>query len=143
MVKFWDASALVPLFVPEPSSPRAEAWIREDPHVAVWTLTRLELLSALARRGREEPERRSRTAEARQDVLHAWGRWSEVTAIELVRDHAERLVDRYPLRAADALQIGAALVAARGNPEGLDFVTFDRQQRGAAQREGFRVLGAP
>jgi hypothetical protein len=139
-VRFWDASALVPLFVPEPASPRAEAWIRDDPHVAVWTLTRVELLSALARRRREEPGRARTVAEARQDILNAWARWSEITALDVVRRHAERLVERYPLRSGDALQIGAAFVAAGDDPATLDFLTFDRQQREAAGLEGFRVL---
>jgi len=71
----------------------------------------------------------------------AWERWSEVTALEIVRRHAERLVESHPLRAADALQIGAALVAAEDDPASLPFVTLDRAQAEAAEREGFRVLG--
>jgi hypothetical protein len=50
-----------------------------------------------------------------------WERWSEVTAVDLVRRRAERIVETHPLRAADALQIGAAVVA--------------------AEREGFHVIG--
>ncbi|HUG36453.1 MAG TPA: hypothetical protein VML54_05850, partial [Candidatus Limnocylindrales bacterium] len=67
--------------------------------------------------------------------------WSEVTAVEVVRRHAERLVETHPVRAADALQIGAALVAADGDPADLAFVTFDETQATAAEREGFRILG--
>ena len=79
---------------------------------------------------------------ARRELLAAWERWSEVTAVDLVRRHAERLVESHPLRAADALQLGAALVAAEDDPAGLDFVTLDRQQALAAEHEGFRVLGS-
>ena len=64
------------------------------------------------------------------------------TAVDLVRRHAGRLVESHPLRAADALQLGAALVAAEDDPAGLDFVTLDRQQALAAEHEGFRVLGS-
>ena len=54
-MRFWDTSALVPLFVAEHESGSAARWLREDPDVVVWTLTRVELLSALARRRRQEP----------------------------------------------------------------------------------------
>jgi hypothetical protein len=74
-------------------------------------------------------------------VLVAWNRWSEITAIDPVRRHAERIIETHPLRAADALQLGAALVAAEDDPAALEFVTLDRQQALAAEREGFRVLG--
>ena len=64
-----------------------------------------------------------------------------MTAVDVVRRHAERLVESHPLRAADALQLGAALAAAEDDPAGLEFVTLDRRQALAAEREGFRVLG--
>ncbi len=140
-MRFWDTSALIPLVVAERSTGRAERWLRDDPNVVVWTLTRVELLSALARRRREEPGSARRLLAARRDLLSAWERWSEVTAVEIVRRHAERVVETHPIRAADALQIGAALVAAEDNPAALEFLTLDRHQAEAAEREGFRVLG--
>jgi predicted nucleic acid-binding protein len=51
------------------------------------------------------------------------------------------MVESYPLRAADALQLGAAVVAAEGDPATLDFVTLDRRLANAAEREGFAILG--
>ncbi len=59
--------------------------------------------------------------------------------VEVVRRHAERVVEAHPLRAADALQIAAALVAAEEDPGSLPFVTLDRNLAEAAEREGFRV----
>ena len=50
-------------------------------------------------------------------------------------------MEAHPLRAADALQIGAALVVSADDPGGLEFVTLDHRQAAAAEREGFRVLG--
>jgi hypothetical protein len=140
-VRFWDTSAVVPLLIAERGSARAKAWYREDPEVVVWTLTRVELLSALARRRREEPAAASRLLSVRRDLMRVWGQWSEITAIETVRRHAERIVETHKLRAADALQIGAAMIAAEDNPAGLEFVTFDENLAHAAEREGFCVLG--
>ncbi|MBI2203677.1 MAG: type II toxin-antitoxin system VapC family toxin [Candidatus Rokubacteria bacterium] len=140
-MRFWDTSALVPLFVNERGTARAERWLRDDPLVIVWTLTRIELLSALARRRREEPAAARRLSAVRREVITAWPDWWEITTMELVRRHAERLVESHPLGAADALQLGAALVAADGDPASLEFVTFDDGQAEAAEREGFHVLG--
>jgi len=140
-VRFWDTSAIIPLWIAEQSSPRAKGWYRNDPDVIVWTLTRVEVFSALARRRREAPAVASRLLTVRRDFIRAWEQWSEVTAIEIVRRHAERIVESYPLRAADALQIGAAVIAAEDNPAALEFVTFDENLAHAAEREGFRVLG--
>jgi uncharacterized protein with PIN domain len=48
-VRFWDTSGLIPLLVSEAGSGRVRQWLEEDPDVVVWTLARVELLSALAR----------------------------------------------------------------------------------------------
>jgi len=61
-------------------------------------------------------------------------------ALDLVRSHALRLLHTYSLRAADALQLGAALVACDEKPEALPFVCIDDRLRNAARKEGFRVL---
>jgi predicted nucleic acid-binding protein len=140
-VRFWDTSALVPLFVAERESRAAVRRLREDPDVVVWTLARLEVLAALARRGRDEPGASRALGFVRRHFLDAWERWSEVIAADIVRRHAERIVGNHALRASDALHIGAALVAAEHEPGTLEFVTFDRRQAAAAEREGFRVLG--
>lgn len=139
-MRFWDTSALIPLFVTEPSTGVVRRWFTADDHIVVWTLTRVELLSGIARRRRERPETATLLSAARRELLAAWDDWFEVTSLEVVRDHAERLVESYPLRAADALQIGAARVAAHDRPADLDFVTLDDRQAEAAEREGFRVL---
>ena len=140
-MRFWDTSALVPLFIAERESGLALRRLREDPEVVVWTLARLELLAALARRSHGEAAGVRQLALMRRHFLDAWERWSEVTAADIVRRHAERIVVTHALRPADALHIGAALVAAEHEPATLEFVTFDRRQAAAAEREGFHVLG--
>jgi predicted nucleic acid-binding protein len=140
-VRFWDTSALFAVVVPENETPRVRRWMVEDSGVVVWALTRVELLSAISRRRRELPRAADRFIRARREFMDAWERWTEVSAIDLVRGHAERVVEHHPLRAADALHIGAALVACDGDPASLDFVTLDEAQAAAAEREGFRVLG--
>ncbi|MFI5351978.1 MAG: type II toxin-antitoxin system VapC family toxin [Candidatus Binatales bacterium] len=140
-MRFWDSSALLPLFLPERFTQRAEAWLESDPKVTIWALTRVEVLSAIARRRRAEPETVGLLQIARREAMRSWLNWTEVTDLASVRRHAERIVETHPLRAADALQLGAALVAAEGDPSTLEFVTLDRRLADAAEREGFPVFG--
>jgi predicted nucleic acid-binding protein len=65
--------------------------------------------------------------------------WTEVDAISAVRARAERLVAVHPLRAADALQLAAALVLSRERPR-WPFVTGDRRLASVAELEGFDVI---
>ena len=140
-MKFWDSSAIVPLMIVEPSSARVRNWFDSDSEIIVWTLTRVELLSAIARLRCEDSRSATILTVARRNIMRAWDGWSEITNVELVRRHAERLVESYPLRAADALQLGAALIAAEGEPANLDLVTLDHNLADAAEREGFAVFG--
>lgn len=140
-MRFWDSSAIVPLMIVEPGSARVRNWFDSDSEIIVWTLTRVELLSAIARLRREDSRSATILTVARRNIMRAWDGWSEITNVELVRRHAERLVESYPLRAADALQLGAALIAAEGDPANLDLVTLDRNLADAAEREGFAVFG--
>ncbi len=72
------------------------------------------------------------------DILR--GAWSEVLPSENLRRRAERLLAVHPLRAADALQLAAALLWARGATNEHAFVCFDERLRQAAVREGFSLL---
>ncbi len=65
--------------------------------------------------------------------------WTEVDTLAPVRETAERLLRVHDLRAADALQLGAALVLADGRPRRLGFVTADSRLAEAAEAEDFAV----
>jgi len=62
---------------------------------------------------------------------------------DAVRRTAERLLRVHPLRAADSMQLAAALIAAEHNPSDLDIVCLDKKLSDAARREGFTVLTGP
>jgi hypothetical protein len=59
-----------------------------------------------------------------------------------VKSIAIRLLRVHALRAADALQLAAALVWADGVPSGSVLHTHDRRLATAAEREGFEVRPA-
>jgi predicted nucleic acid-binding protein len=141
-VKFWDSSAVVPLVITETGSERLLELLARDPAMVVWWATVVEVASALARREREGalPAGRMKAALDRLRALAA--AWSEVLPVDVVRSTAQRLLRVHPLRAADALQIAAAIVAADHQPSSMEIVTLDDRLREAAEREGFAVARA-
>ena len=59
--------------------------------------------------------------------------------VDAVKSLATRLLRLHPLRAFDAMQLGAALCWAEGHLQGRTFLTLDARLALAAQREGFAV----
>jgi predicted nucleic acid-binding protein len=139
---FWDTSALVPLIVDEPTSPAMRKLIAADGDAVVWMLTSVELLSVCGRLGRTSAGLEDILPAIRRDALEMCARCVTVTHVAEVRRRAERLVGVHPLAAADALQLGAALLVAGDRPESLEFVTLDRVLARAATLEGLRVIDA-
>ena len=140
-MKYWDSSAIVSLLMKEASTVALRALREKDSELMTWCLTPVEIASALARRSREGlPAARE---EALRSAFAALSEtWREVGALELVRARALRLLNTHPLRASDALQLAAALVASDERPESLPFVCLDDRLREAARKEGFKVLPA-
>jgi predicted nucleic acid-binding protein len=58
---------------------------------------------------------------------------------ESVAVNACLLLEVYPLRAADALQLAAALEWCEGKPQGKVFLTFDQRLHEAAGLAGFTL----
>jgi hypothetical protein len=113
--------------------------IVEDPNVAVWWGTPVEIAAAIARRRREGVLPAAHHREAARRLGQMARAWTTVAASLPVRARALRLVEVHPLRAADALQLAAALVWADESPAGRELVTLDERLGEAARREGFMV----
>ena len=141
-MRFWDSSAIVPLVVREAISSEVEGWLANDVEMAVWTLASTEVLSAIHRIVRQGNATPRTAIEAETRVHEMFSRASVVRDVELVKQTAARLLRMHNLRAADALQLGAALGWADGRPQGQVFVTLDRRLGQAAEREGFRIIPA-
>lgn len=140
-MRFWDASAIVPLVAIEKETGDCRALLAEDSNLVVWLLTPVEVMSALTRRLREKTLKPIEFSKAKEQLGALEKAWSEVISIERVRERARRLLETHPLRAADSLQLAAALLTSEENPQGFPFVTLDRRLGSAAEREGFHVLG--
>ena len=66
--------------------------------------------------------------------------WHEVDPSDIVRETAMRFLRVHPLRAADALQLAAAFIAAEQRPSSLEMLTLDDRLANAARKEGFAVI---
>jgi hypothetical protein len=138
-MRFWDASAIVPLLLDEPESPALRQLLRGDAGLVVWWGTPVECASAIARVARDGALT-SRDETTALDLLRTLERsWHEILPTTPVRQTAQRLLRVHPLRAADALQLAAALAWAAGDPLGLCLVTRDDRLADAARREGFEL----
>lgn len=142
-MKFWDASAIVPLLVLERQTAQIQSLIKQDPDLLVWWASQVECVSALARREREGALD-ARTMALALERLHRFATaWHEVDPSDLIRETASRFLRVHALRAADALQLAAAFAAAEQRPASLELVTLDEHLASAARKEGFAVRDLP
>lgn len=135
-MRFWDSSALVPLCLQQPRSEQAKRLLREDREIMVWWGSSVECASAIARLHRDALLTSAAERLARSLLEELSASWFEIQPGASVREQAMRVLRVHPLRAADALQLAAALEWSGPATNG-EFITFDDRLRAAAEREGF------
>lgn len=139
-MKFWDSSALVAAAVDERGTAAVRRVDNEDEERTIWALSDVEAASALWRRRRANDLSEPAREKAQREIDLALANAAIVSDLAAVSIRARRLLATNNLRAADALQLGAALVACDDDPSQLPFVTLDDRLAEAAAREGFTVL---
>jgi len=138
MLAFWDASALVGLCVRGQASPRAKKLLR-DADVVAWWATAVEGRGALVRLQREGLLSVPAFQVSSERLSALLSSSKEIPPSEGVREIAIRQLERFPLRAGDALQLAAALVWCGERPRGRWFVCDDRRLAAAAAAAGFTI----
>ena len=138
-MRYWEASALVPVLLEQAQTRQMLRRLDEDPGVITWMWTRVELAAAVERLSREGKLSRTERRDSLDRVAELAANWDEVIDIAAVRTRAIALLGRHQLRAADAAHLSAALWAADDDPSTLEFVCLDRRLAEAAEREGLRV----
>lgn len=140
LTAFWDTSGIVPLCCFQTQSARARRIARLYGRQVTWWATAVEAVSALNRLLRESALTVTGRQQAMTRLDYLRRRWHEVQPSESVRMEAERLLSVHPLRAADALQLAAALEWCGHNARGRHFVGSDDALTRAAEGEGFSVI---
>jgi predicted nucleic acid-binding protein len=136
---FWDSSALVALLVDEADSEQRRQQLEADPELAVWWGTPVECESAIQRRVREGSLSVADARLARERLADLSMSWHEVSPVVAVRTLSRRLLRTHPLRAADALQLAAALALGEAGLNEFTFACSDVRLATAAETEGLPV----
>lgn len=137
---FWDSSALVALLVDEADSETRRQQLQMDPELAVWWGTPVECESAIQRRVREGSLSVADARLARERLADLSAAWHEVSPVVAVRTLSRRLLRTHPLRAADALQLAAALALGEAGLNEFTFACSDARLATAAETEGLYVV---
>lgn len=138
-MRFWDTSAVVPACLPQAHSSIAVGWMRDDPAMVLWTLTPVELSSAVWRLARDGMLTPVEVASAESRANRRFHSAVLIRDVEAAKEIARDLLRAHPLRAADALQLAAALLWTSRKPMRRVFHTFDARLADAARKEGFTV----
>jgi uncharacterized protein len=142
-MRFWDASAIVPLLMTEVATKALQRHAGTDPAMLVWWASEVECASAIARLERDGALDAAAVNEAFDRLKRLGEGWHEVEPSDAVREAAVRFLRVHPLRAADALQLAAAFVAAERRPSSIEIVTLDERLAAAARKEGFVLTEVP
>jgi len=133
----------VPLLVVEPTPRDLQALARHDSDMLVWWGSEVERVSALGRLERAAALDAKAVALALDRLKKLANGWHEIEPNEIVRETAMRFLRVHPLRAADALQLAAAFIAAERRPASLQVITLDERLADADRREGFALVDVP
>jgi predicted nucleic acid-binding protein len=135
---YWDSSALIPLCVSQPQSANAKLLYARY-NIIAWWATQVEIMSGLTRLERMGQISHDRFLIGKQLAQRILQRWNSVDSPPSIASLACSLLELYPLRAADALQLAVALEVSEQQPQSYIFITADQRLADAARRIGFSV----
>lgn len=136
-MRYWDSSAILPLLTEEQGTEKRREHLEQDPQILTWWGSSVECVSALSRLLRQRILSDDAYEQVLRDLKDLSSGWIEIQPTEKVRRRALRLLRVHSLRAADALQLAAALVGSGESPQTLPFVCGDPRLNDAARKEGF------
>src|SRR5690242_18032218 len=135
MPAFWDTSAIIRICVPCQASSQAKVLLRTHAPV-VWWAARVEIRSALERLRADGNISVAGYVASRQRLDLLLPSWREIQPTDL----ACAQLERFRLRASDALQLAAALAWSKQKPKQRLFVCNDRKLSHAAKQAGFEPV---
>lgn len=132
---FSDSSALAKRYIADEKSAALDELLRKSDSMGVSVLCLPEIVSALCRRRRERFLTKSEYTAARSALEVDLADATVIAMIDEVLIGSVSLLESYPLRASDAIQISSAL-AWRADL----FVSADTRQCAAAKAAGLKVI---
>lgn len=140
MILFCDTSALVKLYVREEGSDAMVQHASACKAIAVSRIAFVELLSALARRVREEPRDQAVIEQARERFSASWAHYLAIEVTPALVELAAEYADAFALRAYDSVQLAAVQTLHRELPGEVRFACFDSRLIKAARLLGIEPV---
>ena len=137
---YLDSSALVKRYLHEDGTDVIQSLLRDTEVFATSKLTYPEILSAFRKKHRVGEIKR-KTLEAVIDKFE--NDWEKIFVIEFHNEllpGVKKLIEKYPLRGADALHLASALWLDDTLKMGLTFVASDIGLLNAARSEALKIL---
>jgi predicted nucleic acid-binding protein len=136
---FWDTSALIPLCTWQMQTAQARR-LYAGFGVVVWWATPVEIISGLTRLERMGEIDHDEFLAGKQQAQALSMIWNSIRPPTSIAAQACSLLELYPLRSADALQLSAAMeYFGHATSQGNVFITADQRLADAARRIGFLV----
>lgn len=139
-MRYWDTSAIIPLFVGEEKSASVQELLKSDPGIVSWWGTPIECYSSFWRIKRQGAFKEEEMFVVKQKIDRLFNEIDFIAPSKFLRDRAIRLLALHSLKAGDALQLASALRWTQDQTQGTFFITLDEKLREAAFAEGFSVL---
>ena len=139
MIVYADASALVKMYVIEPSSKEVFELTKAAMSVATAVISRAEVAAALARCLRMHIVDDAGGQEAQRNFARDWPHFVRIPVTEALVARAETLAWEWLLRGYDAVQLAAALIWQESIGQEVVLATFDRQLWHAGSRAGLET----
>lgn len=135
---FWDSSVLISLCAAQPTTTHALSLYGQY-RIVVWWTTPIEMTSAFMRLLRDGNIDVAMYGQMQQQGQGYAKQWTMMLPSAEIAAGARRMLEQYPLRAADALQLAAAMAWCGGNSKGRIFLSFDKRLGHAAALAGFTL----
>lgn len=139
MILFCDTSALAKLYLQEAHSEVVRQLAIDSTAIAVSRITWVEMLSALARRQREQAADTEMLELARVRLSEDWPAYIKVDLNQSVLNTAGTFAGNFGLRAYDSVQLASA-VALAASVDGVGFSSFDLRLNRAALALGLLLV---
>ncbi len=140
MILYFDASALVKLYVDEAGTRQARQGVRDAEVIATCEIAYVEVRAALARRHREGALKPMDYRRSLRDIHTDWPRFFLIAVTGQLVQSAGDIAEQHHLRAYDAIHLASGLAVQTQARESIIFACWDRSLAQAAAKAGLRPL---
>lgn len=134
MKVFFDSSALAKRYIDEEGSDDVEKMCRQTDVLSVSIISLPEIISALNRLRQEKQLNKRQYEKVKESLIYDLEDADFYNLTPQVINHSIQLLEKYAIRAMDALHIACALIA---QPD--LFVSSDQRQLAAAKKTGLQI----